>query len=85
MWTHIRFPSQTMILLSKDITDFTKEGKQVVFNTLSFYRSLHIQSRQVYDQTTNQGISRQDIQCTSHSSQYVQYAWYCIPFTLIRV
>ena len=26
MWTHIRFPSQTMVLLSRDITDFTKEG-----------------------------------------------------------
>ena len=29
MWTHIRFPSQTMILLSRDITDFTKEGNSL--------------------------------------------------------
>ena len=26
MWTHIRFPSQTMVLLSRDVTDFTKQG-----------------------------------------------------------
>lgn len=30
MWTHIRFPSQTMILLSRDITDFTKEGNSTL-------------------------------------------------------
>ena len=30
MWTHIRFPSQTMVLLSRDITDFTKEGNSTL-------------------------------------------------------
>ena len=36
MWKYVRFPNQTMALISKDIKDFTSEGTHTPFFISSF-------------------------------------------------
>ena len=76
MWKYIRFPNQYMILLSRDIKDFTAEGMSCVRWYYYWCRSLHFPSSEKHVENGNKRVSEQNLQCTSYTGEYFEYARY---------
>ena len=76
MWKYIRFPNQYMILLSRDIKDFTAEGMSCVHWYYYWCRSLYFPSSEKHVENGNKRVSEQNLQCTSYTGEYFKYARY---------
>ena len=67
MWKYIRFPNQYMILLSRDIKDFTAEGMCCARRYYDWCRSLYFPSSEKHVENGNKRVSEQNLQCTCYT------------------